>query len=276
MRLNPVKLDFVVPPLASDDASVSEVLRVLEDIFPGVDVSWCVEPVEEREPATNRSAQEEPQYQQVRVVDRDGWVTERLRSGTSLQLFSAPGKYSLNVSANPGLRATAADGREMEVVTVWLSRFEVLSDGRLERLVARCGDALRAWHMGFMPVATTSTLLPVLFSADVPLPSFMNPRVRFPALNALPRLGNRPDLLPGPQTPLQLGWLNYWSLETARWLGFPNATRDGEWLGRSTCTDSGAWVVTLTDTPLELERHEHVDTLVRAYTRFDQVGVRGT
>ncbi|MCY1020836.1 DUF5953 family protein [Pyxidicoccus sp. MSG2] len=275
MRLNPVKLDFIVPPLTPDDGRMSGVLRALEDFFPGTELSWRVEQTEEGGPAASRPAHDESRYRQVRISDRDAWVADCLRSGTLLQVFSGPGQYPVNVSTSPGLRSRTRDGAEQETVTVWLSRDEVLTDGRVGQLVARCGDTLRAWHLAFTPLAALGTLLPVLFSANVRLPASLDPRARLPALKALPRLGNRTELLPGPETPLQLGWLNYWSPETALRLGFPDASRDGEWLARSTRTDSGAWVVKLTDTPLELERPEHVEALVRAYARFDPVGARG-
>ncbi|QSQ23978.1 hypothetical protein JY651_03070 [Pyxidicoccus parkwayensis] len=273
MPPSPVVLSFTVPPLSPDDGRMSGVLRTLEELFPGVELGWRIEE-EQGGPAASRPVHDESRYRQVRVTDRDAWLAECFRSGALFQVYSGPGQYPVNVFTSPGLRVRTRDGAELETVTVWLPQDDVLTDGRVEQVVARCGDALRAWHLAFMPLGTHGKLLPVLFSANVRLPASMDPRARLPALKALPRLSNRTELLPGPETPVQLGWLNYWSPETAQRLGFPDASRDGEWLARSTRTGSGAWVVKLTDAPLDAERPEDVEALVRAYERFDGVGVR--
>jgi len=76
------------------------------------------------------------------------------------------------------------------------------------------------------------------------------------------------------EIPHYLGWLNYWSPEAARAIGFPEPERDEEWLFRARRTASGGWMVRLTDAPLDLDNPIHLDTLLRAYERFPEIGGR--
>ena len=85
---------------------------------------------------------------------------------------------------------------------------------------------------------------------------------------------NLPQKLPSPAIPYFLGWLNYWSAPAAKAIGFPDMARDGELLTRARRTATGGWVVPLTDTPLDLDNPTHLDTLMRAYERFPEIGGR--
>jgi len=77
-----------------------------------------------------------------------------------------------------------------------------------------------------------------------------------------------------PEVPHYLGWLNYWSPEAARAIGFPHPERDAEWLSRAKRTATGGWLVRLTDAPLDLDNPAHLDALLRAYERFPEIGGR--
>ncbi|QAT84603.1 hypothetical protein EJ065_3034 [Corallococcus coralloides] len=79
---------------------------------------------------------------------------------------------------------------------------------------------------------------------------------------------------PTPEIPYYLGWLNYWSAAAAQAIGFPDPARDSELLSRARRTASGGWVVQLTDAPLDLDNPAHLDTLLRAYERFPEIGGR--
>ncbi|SEM61559.1 hypothetical protein SAMN05444354_119134 [Stigmatella aurantiaca] len=83
-----------------------------------------------------------------------------------------------------------------------------------------------------------------------------------------------PEHLRAPEIPHSLGWLNYWSADAARTIGFPNPPRDVDLLSRSRRTATGGWVVRLTDTPLDLDTPAHLDTLLRVYARFPEIGGR--
>jgi len=77
-----------------------------------------------------------------------------------------------------------------------------------------------------------------------------------------------------PKIPSHLGWLNYWSPDSAQVLGFPDPERDAEWLSRAKRTETGGWLLRLTDAPLNLDNPNHLDTLLRAYERFPEIGGR--
>lgn len=96
---------------------------------------------------------------------------------------------------------------------------------------------------------------------------------RVPALEQLPVLGSFREL-PSVSHPPRLGWINYLSIKTAVLLGFPDDIKDREWLERSSRTENGAWIVAITEESLDPEREDHVETLVRAYQRFDKIGAK--
>lgn len=83
-----------------------------------------------------------------------------------------------------------------------------------------------------------------------------------------------PSDLESPEIPYRLGWLNYWSAATARRLRFPDPARDAELLSRSRRTATDGWIVPLTEAPLDLDRPQHLDALLRAYDRFPEIGGR--
>lgn len=83
-----------------------------------------------------------------------------------------------------------------------------------------------------------------------------------------------PSAIRSPEIPHRLGWLNYWSAATAQAIGFPDPKRDGELLTRARRTPSGGWLVQLTEAPLDLDNRAHLDTLLRTYERFPDIGGR--
>ncbi|MCP3060097.1 DUF5953 family protein [Myxococcus sp. K38C18041901] len=89
----------------------------------------------------------------------------------------------------------------------------------------------------------------------------------------LPML-NMPEKFPAPEIPYFLAWVNYWSADAAKALGFPDPARDADLLSRARRTASGGWVVQLTDTPLDLDKPDHLDALLRTYARFLRIGGR--
>ncbi|AKF83301.1 hypothetical protein MFUL124B02_34010 [Myxococcus fulvus 124B02] len=80
--------------------------------------------------------------------------------------------------------------------------------------------------------------------------------------------------LRAPELPHYLGWVNYWSAATASMMGFPDPRHDAELLTRARRTTSGGWVVRLTDTPLDYDNPAHLETLLRTYERFPEIGGR--
>ena len=89
--------------------------------------------------------------------------------------------------------------------------------------------------------------------------------------HGLPRL-KLPWNIRSPTVPQYLGWINHWSAAAAEAIGFPNPSRDADLLTRAQRTASGGWVVSLTATPLDLDKPEHLNALKRASERFPEIG----
>lgn len=272
--INPVQLNFVIPPLRGRDPRVLGVLEVLEDFFPGLNLSWMLVK-KEGEAQTDTAEWGAPgQYRLVKVPDRQGYVERSLEAMTPIHLYNTPDQFPVSVAMNPASRFRVRDGRDFGDVSVWLPE-ECLEGDALTRLVPRCGDVLRAWYMAFMPFAAGRILTEWLYTGALSdyrgaagLPEHLS------GLKDLPRLRSASDQLPSPEIPSTVGWLNYWSSDTARVLGFPDMARDNEWLEKCTATTSGGWLLKLTDEPFDVWRPDHISVLVRAYRRFDRVGAR--
>jgi Family of unknown function (DUF5953) len=98
----------------------------------------------------------------------------------------------------------------------------------------------------------------------------------FPWIASQPPLG-LPALLPPQQLttallPHRFGWLNYWSAETARALGFPDGGTNAHWFAGARRSTNGAWLLKLTELPLDLGAPQHLQRLKEAYDRFPKVG----
>jgi len=136
-----------------------------------------------------------------------------------------------------------------------------------EKILAEVGDALRAYHAAALPPGN-ERLWATQFDAQVEQdPTLLErgiPRLR------LITYGGAVD----PAQPMHLGWLNYWSLATCAFLGFPDDTRHAALLMHSYRTPGGAWIVKLTPDPLDTRRADHVEILAAAYRQVPRVGVR--
>ncbi|MBM0104870.1 hypothetical protein JM946_08925 [Steroidobacter sp. S1-65] len=155
-----------------------------------------------------------------------------------------------------------------------------------EQLLAELGDTLQAHSGELTPRRAELTFMDLFRLADWPAQAPGRQRteislrplhelmqqldVRIPAIKAAAVGGVRESDL----QPERLGWSNYWSEATARWLGFPDPDRDRELLQRSQRTAGGAWLVRTTHEPLDLTRAEHVRCVAELYERFPRLGIR--
>jgi len=271
MSFNPVQVVFHVPPLGSNDARLRALLQALEAQLPGAKLTWRAES------SGVPSSDDEERWMSgagvrlVRLADRDRWLADQFQQGLDVLLYSGPPRPGVCVSVAPLTSVTVRSGQAVGTVVLWLPE-DTLQGDVLAQLLAASGDALGAWCAAFTPLAAAGMLLQVQL---VP-PGRVSPgRQRLiesnPALEALPTL--RPGLraLPAAEVPPSIGWINYWSADTARWLGFPDEARDGEWIARSIRTPSGGWVLRLTEQPFDVNRLDHVQALVRAYQRFNRI-----
>lgn len=267
MQTEPVQLTFQVPAPSGQRAPVLRLLTALEGALEGARLAWRTE--------VNRPAGTPPGAGRLRLVelpDRDAWVAERLSRVEPVLLFGGPLRPGLSVSVQPATDVRVAGGGGVGTVVVHLAPGTAPAQLLPDVLVSG-GDALGAYCCQVTPGAAAGLLLQVQLAPPGPVrPGVQALLARLPALAGLPRLRGALGSLPVAEAPLSLGWLNYWSEATARWLGFPEPARDAEWLARATRTPAGAWVLRLTDEPLDVERPEHLDALVRAYRRFDRLG----
>jgi hypothetical protein len=135
-----------------------------------------------------------------------------------------------------------------------------------ETSVLELGQALNAHWGAYTPEEAAYALLGQIVFAHARKPR--------PVPLGLPPLKEM-RALRGPDVPMALGWINFWSPATCALLGFPDATRDARWLRGAKQGKSGAWVVRLTDDMLDPGRNpEHVKALHDAYARFPEVGGR--
>ena len=98
----------------------------------------------------------------------------------------------------------------------------------------------------------------------------------FPWAPSEPPLGlpplRPPQQLSSPALPYHFGWLNYWSSEAARIIGFFSNLRDLEWFAGYRKGSNGGWLLKLTESPLDLRKPEHLLKLKEAYARFPKIG----
>lgn len=137
-----------------------------------------------------------------------------------------------------------------------------------ERLLIALGDALGA-YTGWLSPQTTFLQLRMLQFGHMPGGPAPPPSVKLPRLKSCAYGG-----LLAHEQPEILGWLNYWSAATCRFVGFPDPARDQRLLRHSCQTPGGGWLVKVCAEPLDLANPEHVDVLQWAYARFPRLGVR--
>lgn len=159
-----------------------------------------------------------------------------------------------------------------------------------ERVFSEIGDALDAHWSQLTPYATYEMLARYEDAADstsgstvTASPDVRNCRDQLTELLkhaglSLPRLQRVAYLRLHGQSanPEALGWINYWSVETCEYLGFPDAKKDADLLARSYQTPRNAWIVKLSNDPLDLTRSDHLKTYANAYARFSKLGTRRT
>jgi hypothetical protein len=235
------------PELVENDGRPLAVVHGMERAFPGLRLEWTTS----------------EEGQRTLLADRDAWLSQQRLNGTFPLLHN--GDYSDFVAVNgwEGPATSSPGGQaQLEVhgrLPLTAEAFAAATD-----VLENVAEAARAFwgHATPSPAA-----LDIARQTQNPaLPPEAPPR-GLPAIHL-------PSSLPAPEIPHRLGWLNYWSAAAARALGFPASARDADLLSRSRRTPTGGWLVRLTEAPLDLDIPAHLDTLLRAYERFPQIGGR--
>jgi hypothetical protein len=221
----------------------------MERALPGLRLSWTIS--------------DEGRF--IPVPQHDAWGTAKTTDGRFPLLCNGDEGHFVTISRRETPASQNPGGQpQFEVHAKWpldaagLAAAEAVLEGVAEGARSFWAHATPKRAAGDIAEQTSPTL------AGPPSP----PR-GLPALKL-------PEDIPSPEIPHYLGWLNYWSAAAARAIGFPDPARDAELLSRARRTATGGWIVRLTDEPLDLDRHEHLDTLLRVYERFPEIGGRST
>jgi hypothetical protein len=253
------QITFFVPETASTWAQRMEAAcQVLEKAFPGEALSMANSQREGQPPTALTSRR---QLLQKALKTKRRWVS----------IFN--GKYLVG-RGNTGLSdqgfitiGGAMRGGAPDHFTVHTIHPERSWDFN-EQLLVALGDALHAFTGALTPSKTVRRLRTIQFghgsAEDLGWLKSSLPRLRSCSYGGL-RASEQPE---------SLGWLNYWSASTCRYLGFPDEGRDRVLLDHSYQTPSGAWLVKLGSEPLELENPRHLALLEWSYARFPNLGVR--
>jgi hypothetical protein len=235
------------PALTEHDDRPAAVIQAMERALPGLRLEWTTSEKEDL----------------IALPHRDEWMVANMRDGGFPFLCNDDDDHLVTVAGMENPNGLAAGSPP---------HFEVHADMPLDAAgiaaavdmlegVAESSRAVRghATPSGYGGIVAQQFRHP----GDEPhVPSHGLPSLKLPWDCSMP------------EVPHFLGWLNYWSAPTARAIGFPDPTRDADLLSRSRRTATGGWVVRLTDAPLDLDNPAHLDTLLRAYARFPEIGGR--
>lgn len=150
-------------------------------------------------------------------------------------------------------------GQRCHIVRVTVPEADVYLS-TVSQVLAEVGDTFSAWCGRTVP---SEAALVLARQVTDEVPPYGWPRLKGP-LSYLSR----------PEIPSSMGWINYWSPETCRLLGFPDDSKDAKLLTLARRTPRGSWIVQLTDEPLDLSRRDHWEMVRWAYERFDRLGAR--
>ncbi|RKH41194.1 hypothetical protein D7Y23_33415 [Corallococcus sp. AB050B] len=249
MPSNPIEIALIVyaPAAQGNDGRALTIIHGLERAIPGLNLKWTSSEKEELIPLPNR----------------DEWVVANGLNGSLPFLCNDDDNNLVTISGWENPNGLASDDAP---------HFEVHADFRMEAFShIDTANALESIAEGARALWGHATPFKAAVKiAEQTAPTFAGPPSPPSGLPAL----KLPSDISSPEIPHRLGWLNYWSAASARAPGFPDPSRDVELLSRARRTATGGWIVRLTDAPLELDKAEHLDALLRAYERFPKIGGR--
>jgi hypothetical protein len=247
-RENELAITVYAPLSVGTDNRPVAVVHAMERALPGLNLGWMIS--------------DEGQF--IPLPERDSWVSRGRPDGTGFPLVcNGNESYLVSVTGRETPAGSSPGGQAQLVISVALP-LDAAGIAAAAGVLEAVAEAARAFWGHATP-----------FSAGVDIARqtknwAANPQ---PPPRGLPALQLSWDI-PLPEIPHRLGWLNYWSADAARIIGFPDPARDADLLSRSRRTASGGWVVQLTQAPLDLDNPAHLDALLRAYERFPVIGGR--
>jgi hypothetical protein len=245
--LDDIRITVFAPKLKENDDRPVAIVRGMERAFPGMRLGWTVT----------------DDHQMLHLPERDAWLAQAMRDGDFPLLCNNDETYPVMIAGSEYPAAFQPGGQAQLKV-----RGHLPPDAAGVAAAADVLEAVSEAAHAFWGDAT-----PYSVRGDIVRQTKNGPSDLEPPPRGLPWL-KLPREMPSPAIPQCLGWLCYWSVASARIIGFPDPARDAELLSRSRRTASGGWVVQLTDEPLDLDRPAHLDALKRAYERFPEIGGR--
>ncbi|CAM3107316.1 DUF5953 family protein [Corallococcus soli] len=244
---NRLVLTVYAPALRGSEGRMLAAIQGMERALPGLRMEWEI------------SRQGTP----IALPQRDAWFAESEARGRFPLVCNGDERYPVTIGGLTTPSGQSPGGQPLLDVQAELPLDAAVIAAAAEMLVQVAEGVQALWgHM--TPAAMMQDI------ADQTGPKSYGPGKPPRGLPAL----KFPEAIPAPEVPRCLGWLNYWSDAAARAIGFPDPARDAELLARSRRTATGGWVVRLTEEPMDLDEAAHLDTLLRTYERFPEIGGR--
>ncbi len=235
------------PALVSNDGRTLAVVQGMERALPGLRLEWKVS--EDGRP--------------IALPQRDAWLAEGTKDGGFPLVCNGDESYPVTVYGLQTPGSQAPGGQPLLDVHAKLPLDEAMSAAAPGVLESVAEGARALWGHATPSKAAVEMAGQTIDPVHKPgVPPRGLPALKFP------------EKIRSPEIPHYLGWLNYWSAAAAQTIGFPDPARDAELLSRARRTATGGWVVRLTDAPLDLDNPAHLDSLLRAYERFPEIGGR--
>ncbi|RKI65257.1 hypothetical protein D7X55_16600 [Corallococcus sp. AB049A] len=235
------------PALVGKDRRTVDSVRGMEEALPGLRLEWRL------------STSGRP----IALPRRDTWLIESIEDGGFPIVCNGDERFPVTVTGRERAGLFSPAGQD---------QFEVHAELPLDAAVIEAAPAMlehvaeRA-HAFWGQATPDRAAVDIAYQTAPTLQGPPSPRRGLPALKLF-------ENIRAPEIPYYLGWLNYWSADAAKAIGFPDPGRDAELLSRARRTASGGWVVRLTDAPLDLDDPDHLEALKRTYERFPEIGGR--
>jgi hypothetical protein len=197
----------------------------------------------------------------IALADRDRWLLAAAARG-ELPLISNDDEQRAVILDGWPAAASERVPAQLKVSAAFPHEHEVVHHAA--DILAAVGITLDASWGVASPLLTMGQIAQQIV-LDHPVPG--RPPPGLPGLAMPQRLGS-------PFVPHFLGWINYWSKETAVRIRFPDRARETELMARARPVEGGGWVVQLTDAPLDLSIPSHLEALRRAYEVLPAIGGR--
>ncbi|WP_225412429.1 DUF5953 family protein [Stigmatella hybrida] len=244
---NVLGIKVYTPVHVGDDARLVGAVHGLEQALSGMRLDWTVS----------------EDKKLIHLPQRDEWFAHARRTRSLPFVCNNDESYPVTMAALEIPATYGPGGQPMLDIHADLPLEPAVIAAAAEMLEAIAEGAQALWGQA-TPFAAA---LDIVRQASRTLEGVPSPP------RGLPPLKQGKDIR-SPEIPHRLGWLNYWSANAARAIGFPEPARDADLLSQSRRTATGGWVVRLTDAPLELDNPAHLAALLRAYERFPKIGGR--